>query len=328
MPKICIQILNNPQSTGGIQSIAQQIEKVMTGFGAVCESSDLTKISMFLDLFRGHNGKDDLIVFIHGMSNFVTLRALLFILFCKIIGVRSKKIIWQPHFHPFEKHNRPFFASLYFHLVNRLLGILVDKIIAITVLEKSMLTKFFDIRKIEIIPNPLRFNEEGTINVKKYGSEDRCDYFLLVGRNEPNKNFSAIIEKKSYWLSVMPKIKFVTNERKEIPDDMDILSNVSEVQLMDLYANAFALIVPSDYEAFSLVALEALSLGTPVICSANIGIQEFQCVQDVLLLIDFDNPFIDCERVMEIREELVSRRHEIVNFFGEAAYAKNLSSLI
>ena len=51
--------------------------------------------------------------------------------------------------------------------------------------------------------------------------------------------------------------------------------NIPFDELCSLYAKAALLVVPSRYEAFSYVALEALSYGTPVLLSDRVRIADY-----------------------------------------------------
>jgi glycosyltransferase involved in cell wall biosynthesis len=56
-------------------------------------------------------------------------------------------------------------------------------------------------------------------------------------------------------------------ENLELPTNIILKSDVSDVELEDLYKNATATILPSIYEGFGRPILESLYFGTEVICS-------------------------------------------------------------
>ena len=103
-------------------------------------------------------------------------------------------------------------------------------------------------------------------------------YFLYVGNAYPHKDlqtlviaFKSLIEKAKLVL-VGKDDFFYRRLRKEvkqlgISDRVIFFGEVSDEQLANLYAHAVALVFPSKMEGFGLPAIEALSIGCPVIAS-------------------------------------------------------------
>jgi alpha-1,3-rhamnosyl/mannosyltransferase len=106
-------------------------------------------------------------------------------------------------------------------------------------------------------------------------------YFLFVGSDRPHKGLKLLLD--SYKLAKevaltesMPKVVLVgerygrwVNEylsQLGIEADVQLLGAVSTERLNCLYLGAEAVLLPSLDEGFGLVALEAMSLGAPVIC--------------------------------------------------------------
>lgn len=321
-----IQLLNEPNKIGGIQSVSSQLEEMFKEHKLRHSKSDLKNIRSILYFLRLCLN-DDATFIVHGMSNLITLRSLVLIIFVKIFSFKNNKVIWQPHFHPFDKHRRPLFAAVYFYVVNIFLGKLSNHIIVITATEKKALSKYFDKKKLEIIVNPLKF-KGGQTRMQCTPQRKNKDYFLLIGRNDENKNFSAVLKHQDKWLHLASTIKFVTNERKEIPMQFEVLQKISNSQLVELYKNAIAVLIPSHYEAFSLVALEALSLGTPVIGSKNLAITEFECVQNGVRIIDFDVDELSRADVDNLRQGAIEIKNEVNEFFSEDLYRFRWKNLL
>jgi glycosyltransferase involved in cell wall biosynthesis len=84
---------------------------------------------------------------------------------------------------------------------------------------------------------------------------------IAVGRS------SGLIRGRPYleWLRSYAEEKKVALEHRE---------HVDRDALPGVYAGARALVVPSRFDSFSMVALEAMASGTPVICSSTCGIAE------------------------------------------------------
>ena len=89
----------------------------------------------------------------------------------------------------------------------------------------------------------------------------RDSRIIAVGRS------SGQIEGRPYreWLRSLAASKGV---------ELECRDQVSRDELPGVYGSARALVVPSRFDSFSMVALEALASGTPVICSSACGIAE------------------------------------------------------
>ncbi|MDU0350271.1 glycosyltransferase, partial [Enterococcus sp. 3MOLP] len=71
------------------------------------------------------------------------------------------------------------------------------------------------------------------------------------------------------------KLKIYGNEKKVYNSNVEVLGKYSPIQKKEVFNNIDILIVPSKCkETFGLVVLEALSLGTPVLVSENVGAKD------------------------------------------------------
>jgi glycosyltransferase involved in cell wall biosynthesis len=95
---------------------------------------------------------------------------------------------------------------------------------------------------------------------------------LFVGRlNESNKGFEHL-----YHLPEgLYEIHCVGNGDITMRSDMIHHTNISDNELMDLYLKASLLVVPSRYEAFSYVSIEALMCNTPIVISDRVRIADY-----------------------------------------------------
>ena len=92
---------------------------------------------------------------------------------------------------------------------------------------------------------------------------------LFVGRNDNNKGIFYL-----YTLDSKYEIHLVTKggvKRK----DFIVHNNISSGELSALYERAALVVIPSRYEAFSYVALEAFAHGTPVVMSDRVMIADY-----------------------------------------------------
>jgi glycosyltransferase involved in cell wall biosynthesis len=121
----------------------------------------------------------------------------------------------------------------------------------------------------------------------KYMIDRNKKVLLYVGNIKPHKNierlleaFSIVLKKDDGWQLVLVGRAF---------DDYDLLSNissrftnkevlvtgaVSQEYLVGLYNLADLFILPSLYEGFGLIVLEALACGTQVACSNTSSLPE------------------------------------------------------
>lgn len=103
-------------------------------------------------------------------------------------------------------------------------------------------------------------------------------YILYVGNAYPHKNLDRLLaafsmHHGSSTLVFVGRDDFFYKRLKydvqslSIAKSVRFLNDVNDAQLHNLYTHAHALIFPSLMEGFGLPALEALVLGTPVLCS-------------------------------------------------------------
>jgi D-inositol-3-phosphate glycosyltransferase len=176
----------------------------------------------------------------------------------------------------------------------------VDKIIAATQAELAQLIWLYkaDENKITVIPPGVdlrRFYPIPADEAKEYIGVPPCGRMLLfVGRIEPLKGLSILLEaicimqqdevmkKTPFCLAVigggpeenaliddnaeMARIKELT-ETFGLSDLVTFLGKKSQDSLPYYYSAAEAVVVPSHYESFGMVALEAMACGTPVVAS-------------------------------------------------------------
>ncbi|OGG11285.1 hypothetical protein A2Z00_02270 [Candidatus Gottesmanbacteria bacterium RBG_13_45_10] len=107
-------------------------------------------------------------------------------------------------------------------------------------------------------------------------------YFLYVGNVYPHKNMETFLEGyKKYVETSSHRLPLVIVGKDDLfyrrlrgelakmklSNRVQILQNVNDTTLNNLYKHAQALVLPSRMEGFGLPALEALALGSRVLCS-------------------------------------------------------------
>ena len=160
-----------------------------------------------------------------------------------------------------------------------------SKIIAISENTKKDLIRLYGIpeNKIEVIylGNPL----EGAKPLKIDNLPDK--YLLFVGNRKGYKNFDFFVKTvtpiikndKNLHLVCAGGGKFSREENKllselKISNQVKQISFRNDNELAYIYKNALVYVLPSLYEGFGMTALEAFSMGCPVVASNTSSIPE------------------------------------------------------
>ncbi|HJS29643.1 MAG TPA: glycosyltransferase [Anaerolineales bacterium] len=229
-----------------------------------------------------------------------------------------------------------------------------DRIVAATLAEYAQLQWLYkaDTSKIRVIPPGVDLSHFYPIPVDEakefIGIRDVEHFLLFVGRIEPLKGIDVLIRA----LAIMREAGFFAdngvclaiiggdpgdnNGRKteemarlqelsreaEVSDKIIFLGKQSQDDLPYYYSAADIVVVPSQYESFGMVALEAMACGTPVVASQVGGLAFL--VQDGLTgyHVPGDDPLALAQKLMELIADPVLRKQ-----VGEraAAYAKTYS---
>ncbi len=194
------------------------------------------------------------IVHVHGYPTFQPW------ITCLAKKIKKFPLVFTPHFHPFG--NKP---KLIRKVFDALFGIPslnnCDVIIALTEYEKQLLRKYTK-NKIEIIPNPVKPVKKIKGFKKKYGIKN--DFILFVGRIEKEKGINYLIDAiDDIDIVIIGRGSMKIKKKKnvhyvgEVPDD----------DLERAYNECLLLALPSKYEAFGLVLIEAMAHGKPVVAT-------------------------------------------------------------
>jgi D-inositol-3-phosphate glycosyltransferase len=174
----------------------------------------------------------------------------------------------------------------------------VDRLIAATPAERSQMLWLYraDRRKIEVVPPGVdlkRFHPISKAEAQAWvGVPARHRMLLFVGRIEPLKGIDNILQAVALLRDESPGLlddvcmcviggEIVDGEPRDpeierlmaLRDRLGLGERVTFLGARDqdvlqyYYGAAEALIMPSDYESFGMVALEAMACGTPVIAS-------------------------------------------------------------
>lgn len=98
-------------------------------------------------------------------------------------------------------------------------------------------------------------------------------YVLAVSAQDRRKNLALLERAMHHVADILPHARLVTvgahpaGQPELVPAWWHPVGFVSDDDLVSLYRGARALVVPSLYEGFGLPVLEAMQVGTPVICA-------------------------------------------------------------
>lgn len=212
---------------------------------------------------------------------------------------------------------------------------LADRIIAATPAEQAQLQWLYqsNTRKVSIIPPGVDLSHFYPIpadeakEVIGVPPDDRL--LLFVGRIEPLKGIDTLIEaialmrqkgvfdKHPLCLSVIggePSLSPQTisaemarlqsmRERYDLGDLVAFLGKRGQDTLPYYYSSADAVVVPSHYESFGMVALEAMACGTPVVASQVGGLAFLVQDGETGYTVPVDDPQALAERLTRLIED-------------------------
>lgn len=177
-----------------------------------------------------------------------------------------KRIIYTAHWHPYRNIRRPFAGKCFFNVfLKYIVKSWSDYIITLNNEDTAYFQSFCS-GNIKQIPHWSHYKPEDKL-------EKRIENAILfVGRlNDSNKGIEHL-----YQLPVgRYQIHLVGSGNVELREDMVRHTDISNEELFSLYRKASVVVVPSKYEAFSYVALEALMSGTPVLMTENVRIADY-----------------------------------------------------
>lgn len=190
-----------------------------------------------------------------------------------------------------------FFTRIYGELVNHFLreydfaaAQRVDYFIANSQTVQQRITKFYR-RESEVIYPPVELK----VSSSKYlvSSEK---YYLYVGKLAAAKNVHLAIEavkELGLCLKIVGKGGELDSIKKQVlrSKNIELLGEVADEVLVDLYRNCVAVFFPATEEDFGIVPVEAMSFGKPVIALRSGGVTE--TVVEGKTGVFFDEPTVE-----------------------------------
>lgn len=226
-------------------------------------------------------------------------------------------------------------------------------IIALTGIEEKRITNTYQAISIPAKLSAMTDDEVASRVRNLFGLEYR-EYFLFCGALEPKKNISRLINAYAASGSKHPlviagplgweyqadldrinddrfRVWTISNNVIHHKHRVRHVSYLPFAHLIALMRGARALLFPSLYEGFGLPVLEAMTLGTPVVCSTAGSLQEV--AGDAAILVDpLDGDAL--QRAIEtidsdetLRADLSRRGQEQSKKFSPEVYQRRLAEL-
>ena len=194
------------------------------------------------------------------------------------LPIVGKKAVFIP-----TAHEEPF---IHFQIFNKLFA-LPKAFVFLTQEERALVQNLFPVEHIANDVMGVGIEKPANISAdsfrRKYNLQG--EYLIYVGRIEESKGcaemFSHFIKYKRRHRKSKLKLVLMGKAAMKIPIRRDILNCgfVTEEEKFSGIAGAKALIQPSHFESLSIVLLEAMSLGVPVIVSEHCDVMRGHCIK-------------------------------------------------
>jgi glycogen(starch) synthase len=242
----------------------------------------------------------------------------------------------------------------YIHGVERWITNRSDRVIACSFYMREQIADIFGVEEqgVSVIPNgidPEDLQPQDAGELERLRSEFAAPeekLVLLIGRLVYEKGFQIALEAMPRLIERLPETRFLvagsgTHEPqlRHQADDLGLLDHgtflgwIGDDVLHSLYPIADLCVVPSIYEPFGLVALEAMASGCPCIVADTGGLREVVPHEDVGLRFrsrDPDSLAQVAERVLaddELGRRLVAEAHQHVRRFDWLDVAERTAAI-
>ncbi len=190
---------------------------------------------------------------------------------------KPRRFVLTPHYHG---HGHSFFRNLLFRFYRVYAGKIFEfanAVICVSEFEKKLVLRDFKVKGVvEVIPNGVNFD---FVKKKRIGKK-----ILFVGRVEKYKGLDFVVKALEYLPdfelevvgkgSYKPKIVKLA-KRLGVLDRVRFSQDLSREELVQKYAEAGVLVLPSKFEAYGLVVAEALASKTPCVVAKTSALAEW-----------------------------------------------------
>lgn len=218
--------------------------------------------------------------------------------------IRSSKIIYTPHAFPFLMTRQSSIVKRISILLEKFLSKVTNKIVCNSHYEMEMgLSYGIKEEKLTVIYNGVSVKNSEYNKGNPQHSHDKSKIkVLFVGRYDYQKGYDIlleIIDKVGKNIS-FDLIGDAVNDKVQYSTQSNITYHgwLPKERIQEFYKNATFLIMPSRWESFGLVAVEAQSFGLPVLANNVCSLPEVINPEVTGLLVDFRN----IDKVVELIE--------------------------
>lgn len=319
MIKVCF-ITNNVNQWGGLDRVLAQIVNYCSSeleyqvtilslfsenahtFFPICEAVQIQNAGLSL----GDNVAAYLSEYIsqNTFTHYVTLHAYISFEVTKITLPKKTTWIATEHVSPLDYTFKRRLANLYTYMR-------ADRLVLLT----ESAAKYYrrrGIRNVEVIPNPVSFTSEQV-------SPLTAKTIVAVGRLEVVKRFDQCIRAFSEVVSAHPEytLKIVGSgsqeaELKTLAASLGIENSVEftgvQKNVKEILLDASLMAITSEYEGFSIVALESLECGLPVVAFELPSVREIDAASGAISFVpqgDWKALAAEMNRLIDNREQLV-----------------------
>lgn len=225
------------------------------------------------------------VVHVHGYGN---LEPLAVYLPGKIRRNLKKHAVLTPHYHPRSTNIiRNLARAIYDKTLGRSIFSAFPHVIALTVFEKNLLSNLCDSHKITVIPNGIDLSEiekahTGLLRAK-FGLDESCKCILYAGNLLKYKGVQYLIYAFKNLSKYIKNVKLLIigdgpykymllRMTRELSVEQNVIFTgfLQRKILLSTLKACDVFVMPSSYEAFSMITAEAMACGKPVI-ACNVG---------------------------------------------------------
>jgi len=207
----------------------------------------------------------------------------------------------------------------------------IDQIVTISKNSQKRIEKYHH-RTADIIYPP--------VDVSKFKYKEYGDFWLSVNRLYPEKRielqinaFREMTDEKLIIVGGYAKgdhaEKYAKNISKGLPQNIDILGEISEQELIDLYARCKGLICTAVDEDFGLTPVEAMASGKPVVAVNEGGFRETVTEKTGFLINANPKSIIEAVKFISNKPERYKKAClEQAKLFDLSIFSKNIKNVI
>ncbi|MBR9680639.1 MAG: glycosyltransferase family 4 protein [Candidatus Altiarchaeota archaeon] len=146
-----------------------------------------------------------------------------------------------------------------------------DRVVSVSPITAEVLKEKFGDDNVKIIPPGIWLNE--------FSPKAKENFVLYSGRFSKDKNTKKLITaSKNFNAPLKVTGQGTISETKygmRLPNEIENFGYVSRQKLSELMGSAKVFILPSKFETFGMVGLEAMASGTPLVISKEAGLSRY-----------------------------------------------------